>query len=115
MATTVKFPGHQYGETLTAKNGYTVLGLDRHVRGASVNVYPASDGTYYALVSNNKISDIEADNAEWYDLFGEGTVPQSVSRSIDLEFADWQALKILKTSAGGTVKFSVTVRRNVNG
>jgi hypothetical protein len=107
----MKWPGSQYDETLSAENAYTVLGLDRHVRAASLNVYVASGGTFYALVSNNKQADIEADNAEWYDLFGEGTVPQSVNRSIDLELADWQAVKVLKTSSAGTVKFAVTVRR----
>lgn len=112
MATTIKWPGQQYTETLSASGAYTVLGLDRHVDGVGLSVSPASSGTYFALVTADSKEAIEADTAKWHDVFGDGVTPQTLARGIDLEKADWTGLMISKQSgATGSVKFSVKVTR----
>lgn len=112
MATTIKWPGTQYTEVLSASGAYTVLGIDRHVDGMSLSVSPASSGTYFALVTDDSVAAIEADTAKWHDLFGDGVTAQTLARAMDLEKANWTGLMISKQSgATGTVQFSVKVTR----
>lgn len=114
MATTIKWPGNQYTETLSASGAYTVVGLDRHVTGVSLSVSPASSGTYFALVTDDAVSAIEADTAKWHDLFGDGVTAQTLARAMDLEGANWTGLMISKQSgATGSVRFSVAIKRKL--
>lgn len=114
MATSIKWAGNQYSETLSASGAYTVIGLDRHVTGASVSISPASAGTYFALVTDSSVAAIEADTAKWHDLFGDGVTAQTLARAIDLEGSNWTGLMISKQSgATGTVAFSVVIKRKL--
>jgi len=116
MASVVTHAGARHDVTLSASGSYVIYELDRFVRSAGLSVYPANSGTYLAQVSNSSLADIEADNAVWHDLFGDGSTPQTLSRAIELADASWQAVKVSKQSgAAGTVKVSIVIKRNLHG